>query len=118
MEFFDSGPGLAFLHCFVRAFHVGCVKIGACGLRLVCLWLEMTGLHRFVGVSFGTQQQIKRGMEAAMVAYTRTETPPMAQHMLPQETSGTLDLTQPVSSAATSSSVQVRMWKVARVILR
>jgi uncharacterized protein DUF6399 len=94
MEFCESVPGLAFLHGFVRAFHVGCVKMGVCGLRLVGLWFEMTGLHWLVGVSFGTQQQIKHGIEEAMVAYTRTETPPMAQPMPPQETTGTLDLTQ------------------------
>jgi hypothetical protein len=94
MEFCESVPGLAFLHGFVWAFQVGCVKIGVCGLRLVCLWLEMTGLHRFVGVSFGTPQQIERGMEEEMVAYTRTETLPMAQPTPPQETIGTLGLTQ------------------------
>ena len=38
VEFFESVPGLAFLHRLVLAFHVVCVEIGACGIRLVCLW--------------------------------------------------------------------------------
>ena len=37
VEFFESVPGLAFLHRLVLAFHVVFVEIGACGIRLVCL---------------------------------------------------------------------------------
>jgi len=44
--FFQSGPGLAFLHRIVIAFHVVCVEVGACGIRLVCLFLNLTGLNR------------------------------------------------------------------------
>ena len=61
-----SVPGLAFLHRLVLAFQVVFVEVGACGIRLVCLFLEMTGLHRFVGASFGTQQQINHQVEAAV----------------------------------------------------
>jgi len=34
-DFFQSGPGLAFLHRLVIAFHLVCVEVGACGIRLV-----------------------------------------------------------------------------------
>jgi DNA-binding XRE family transcriptional regulator len=37
--FFASGPGLAYLHRLVMALHVVFVEIGACGIRLVCLFL-------------------------------------------------------------------------------
>ena len=50
-EFFQSGPGLAFLHRLVMAFHLVCVGVGACGIRLVCLLLNLTGLDRFVATS-------------------------------------------------------------------
>ena len=50
------------------ALHVVFVEIGACGIRLVCLFLQMTGLNRFVGASYGTQQQVNRRVEEAMVA--------------------------------------------------
>ena len=51
-QFFQSGPGLAFLHRLVIAFHVVCVEVGACGIRLVCLFLHLTGLNRFVAASY------------------------------------------------------------------
>jgi hypothetical protein len=50
-DFFHSGPGLAFLHRIVLAFHLGCVEVGACGMRLVCLLLPLTGLDRCVAAS-------------------------------------------------------------------
>jgi Family of unknown function (DUF6399) len=93
VAFFESAPGLAALHRLVLALHVVFVEIGACGIRLVCLFLELTGLNRFVGGSFGTQQQIHRGVEEAMVAYTRTETPRLAQHMPPKAITVTQDET-------------------------
>src|SRR2546430_12789959 len=51
-DFFQSGPGLAFLHRLVIAFHLVCVEVGACGIRLVCLFLHLTGLNRFVAASY------------------------------------------------------------------
>ena len=69
VAFFQSVPGLAFLHRLVIAVHLVCVEIGACGIRLVCLMLKLTGLHRFVGASYGMQQQVNRRVEEAIVAY-------------------------------------------------
>jgi helix-turn-helix, Psq domain len=93
VEFFDSVPGLAFLHRLVMALHVVFVEIGACGIRLVCLFLQMTGLNRFVGASFGTQQQVNRHVEEAMVTYQREETARLAEHMPPQDITVTQDET-------------------------
>jgi hypothetical protein len=73
VAFFQSVPGLAFLHRLVIALHVVCIEIGACGIRLVCLLLKLTGLNRFVGASYGTQQQVNRHIEEAMVAYRQEE---------------------------------------------
>ena len=67
-DFFQSGPGLAFLHRIVIAFHLVCVEVGACGIRLVCLFLHLTGLNRFVAASHGAQQQVNLQVEQAMVA--------------------------------------------------
>ena len=88
VAFFESVPGLAFLHRLVLALHVVFVEIGACGIRLVCLLLEMTGLNRFVAASFGTQQRINLAVEEAMVAYTHTETHDLAQRMPPESDHG------------------------------
>src|SRR5499426_4293052 len=79
--FFASGPGLACLHRLVMALHVVFVAIGACGIRLICLFLQMTGLNRFVGASFGTQQQVNRRVEEAMVAYRQEESTRLGQEM-------------------------------------
>ena len=76
--FFASGPGLAYLHRLVMALHVVFVEIGACGIRLVCLFLQMTGLNRFVGASYETQQ-VNRRVEEAMVAYRQEESTRLAQ---------------------------------------
>ena len=80
-DFFQSGPGLAFLHRLVIAFHLVCVEIGACGIRLVCLFLHLTGLDRFVAASYGAQQQVNLQVEHAIVAYGRTEPPRLAKDM-------------------------------------
>ena len=80
--FFDSGPGLAYLHRLVMALHVVFVEIGACGIRLVCLFLQMTGLNRFVGASFGTQQQRQQACGGSYGGLPHEETQCLAQDML------------------------------------
>jgi hypothetical protein len=95
VAFFHSVPGLAFLHRLVIALHVVCVEIGACGIRLVCLVLELTGLNRFVGASYGTQQQVNRRVEEAIVAYRREESARLAHNMPPKDITLTQDETFP-----------------------
>jgi hypothetical protein len=68
-----SVAGLACLHRLVIAFQVVCVEVGACGMRLVCLIWVLTGRHRFVGASYGTQPQVNRSVEDAIVAYRQEE---------------------------------------------
>ena len=92
-EFFQSGPGLAFLHRLVIAFHMACVEVGACGIRLVCLFLHLTGLDCFVAASYGAQQQVNVQIEQAIVDYDQTETPRLAKDMPPKDLSVTQDET-------------------------
>ncbi len=80
-QFFQSGPGLAFVHRLVMAFHLVCVEVGACGIRLACLFLKLTGLDRFVAASYGAQQQVNLQVEEAMVDYRQTETARLAKDM-------------------------------------
>lgn len=93
VAFFQSVPGLAFLHRLVLALHLVCVEVGACGIRLVCLVLELTGLNRFVGASYGTQQQVNRRVEEAIVAYRRDESRRLAHEMPPKDITMTQDET-------------------------
>jgi hypothetical protein len=81
VAFFHSCPGLAFLHRLVLGIHLVCTEVGACGIRLVCLLLQLTGLDRFVGASYGTQQQVNRQVEEAIVAYRREESALLARDM-------------------------------------
>jgi hypothetical protein len=92
-DFFQSGPGLAFLHRLVIAFHLVCVEVGACGIRLVCLCLNLTGLNRFVAASYGAQQQVNVQVEQAMVTYGHDETVCLAKNMPPKDLTVTQDET-------------------------
>ena len=93
MAFFHSVAGLAFLHRLVLAIHLVCVEVGACGIRLVCLFLKLTGLDRFVGASYGTQQRVNRRVEEAIVAYRHAESTRLAQAMPAKEITMTQDET-------------------------
>ncbi len=92
-EFFQSGPGLAFLHRLVMGFHLVCVEVGACGIRLVCLLLNLTGLDRFVAASYGAQRQVNLQVAQAMVAYGHDETAHLAQGMPHKDLTVTQDET-------------------------
>ena len=81
VAFFHSAPGLAFLHRLVLGIHLVCTEVGACDVRLVCLLLKLTGLDRFVGASYGTQQQVNRQVEEAIVRYRQEESARLAQDM-------------------------------------
>jgi hypothetical protein len=52
-----------------------------CGIRLVCLLLNLTGLDRFVAASSGAQRQVNRQVEHAIVDYRHTETARLAKNM-------------------------------------
>ena len=80
-EFFQSGPELALLHRLVITCHLVYVEVGACGIRLVCLFLHLTGLNRFVAASYGAQQQVNIQVEHAMVTYGHDETVRLAKAM-------------------------------------
>jgi len=81
VAFFHSAPGLAFLHRLVVAIHLVCTEVGACGIRLVCLLINLSGLDRFVAASYGTQPQVNRQVEAAIVTYRQEESARLAQDM-------------------------------------
>jgi hypothetical protein len=92
-DFCQSGPGLAFLHRLVIAFHLVCVEVGAGGIRLVCLFLKLTGLNRFVAASYGAQQPVNIQVEHALVTYGRDETVRLAKDMPHKDRTVTQDET-------------------------
>ena len=94
-EFFQSGPGLAFLHRLVIAFHLAWVEVGACGIRIVCLFLNLTGLDRFVAASYGAQQHVHYQVEHAVVNYRQRETARLSKDMPHKDLTVTQDETFP-----------------------
>jgi hypothetical protein len=93
VAFFESVPGLACLHRLGLALPVVFVEVGVCGMRLVCLLLQITGLNRFVGASSGTPQQGNRHVEEAIGTYKRAATIRLAQEMPSKESPATQDET-------------------------
>src|SRR6266446_2901730 len=81
VAFFQSVAGLAFLHRLVVALHLVYTEVGACGIRLVCLFWRITGLGRFVGASYGVQQRVNGRVEEAIVAYRREESARLTHEM-------------------------------------
>ena len=85
VAFFDSAVGVAFLHRLVLAAHLVMTLVGPCGIRLVCLFLELTGLDQFVAASYGPQHQVATDLEQAVVAFGQTERHRLADGMRPKE---------------------------------
>lgn len=68
-EFFESQSGLAILHQVVIASQFVMTQVGPSGIRMVSLFLELSGLARFVASSYGSQQQVNVAMEKAIVEF-------------------------------------------------
>jgi len=85
VAFFESPVGLAFLHRLVVATHLVFTQVGPCGIRLVCQFLELSALDRFVAASYGTQQQISQKMQAEISTFAAKEQHRMAQGMSPKK---------------------------------
>lgn len=85
VAFFESPEGVAFLHRLVLAAHFVMTLLGPGGIRLVCVLLELTGLHRFVAASYGPQQHVAVALEEAVVAFGQEEGPRLAEGMAPQK---------------------------------
>lgn len=73
MAFFESPVGLELLHRVVMAAHVVITLLGGGGIRLVCQFLELSGLAAVVAPSYGVQQQVAMAIEAAVVAFGEQE---------------------------------------------
>ncbi len=71
--FVATPEGVQWLHQIVVAAHVVITLQGGAGVRLVCQFLELSGLSAFVGASYGTQQALNVALEAAVVATAREQ---------------------------------------------
>ena len=67
VEFFESPDGLAVLHRILMAAKFTIELVGNDGIRSDCLFLELSGLDKFVASSYGAQQKVSQSMEREIV---------------------------------------------------
>ena len=85
VAFFESPTGVAFLHRLVLTAHFVMTQLGPCGIRLVCLFLELSGLDRFVAASYSSHQEVSAAMEEAVVEFGKEEKRHLAAEMEPKK---------------------------------
>ena len=71
--FLSSLEGVAFLHCIQTALHLVFSFQGISGIRLICRFMELTGLNAFIGASEGSQKGVARAMEKALPLYDQEQ---------------------------------------------
>lgn len=81
IAFFESPAGEAFLHRLVLAVQFVITLLGGGGIRLVCVFLELSGLAHFVAASYGAQQKVTVAMEEAVEAFGAEERRRLAEGM-------------------------------------
>jgi hypothetical protein len=81
VTFLESPVGVAFLQRLVVAAHFVMTLVGPSGIRLVCLFLELTGLDQFVAASYGPQQKVSVAMQEAVVSFGKEERKRLSEGM-------------------------------------
>ncbi len=84
IAFFESSLGLAFIHRLCTAAHLVFVEAGACGVAMVSKFFRLSCLDRFVACSVGSQRQVNRSVQDAIVSYVTTEQPKL-QNKMPEK---------------------------------
>ena len=83
--FFRSPPGEAFLRGIVAAAFMAFHQRGACGIRLIGYFLDLSQLSRFVATSRGALQPLAARLELDLAAFDDEERPRMAKQMRPKK---------------------------------
>jgi Family of unknown function (DUF6399) len=83
-SFFRSAAGELVLRRILTAALVVFQQRGACGIRLVSEFLQLTQLDRFVASSRGALAPLAAHLESDLVAFRDCEQPPLAQQMNPR----------------------------------
>ena len=84
-DFLQSPQGVQWLHRQVLAAHVAITLLGGAGVRVVCTFLELSGLAQFVGGSYGVQQAFNAALEGAVGDYAREQRTKLAAGMAPRQ---------------------------------
>jgi hypothetical protein len=89
--FFHSPPGAACLRAIVLAAFVAFHERGACGLRLIDSFLQLSQLDRFVASSRGALQPLAAALEADLATFDDEQRPLLAKQMAPKNIAVTAD---------------------------
>jgi len=87
MAFFDTPAGVELLQRLVVAAQLVITLRGGGGVRLVCQFLELSGLSSLVGASYGAQQALNVELEAQVAAFGEAERQRLGQEMAPRRIS-------------------------------
>ncbi len=85
VAFFTSPSGVDFLHRFTVAIHFATSFLGAGGVRLVCTFLELSGLSSFIASSYGAQRKISKEMEKEIGTFGKQEEKKLSAEMEPKK---------------------------------
>lgn len=78
--FFESPQGLLLLRRIVIALHFVCGLLGACSIRVLCQFLELSGLGPFVACSHGAQHRLSLTLEDHVSRWGRDQEMFLAEH--------------------------------------
>ncbi len=77
----ETPDGVRWLHQLLLAAHFSITLQGGAGIRVVCQFLELSGLSTFVGASYGTHQRLNAALEEAVVAIAHEQRAALAEGM-------------------------------------
>jgi hypothetical protein len=81
IAFFHTPEGAQGLRRWVFAAHFVLTLLSGAGVRLVCRFLELTGLSAVVGASYGTQHRLNKALETAVGEVAQDERRRLAEGM-------------------------------------
>lgn len=85
VAFFESAAGINFLHQLMVAVTFVLTQIVGGGIRSVCLFLQLSTLDRFVGSSYGAQQDYVAQLEKTIGEFGDEERARLASGMPPKK---------------------------------
>src|SRR5205823_11544367 len=81
---FRDGRRIALLHRLLIGAHFVITLLGCGGVRLVCQFLELTGLAAYIAASYGVQQGVNVALEEAVVHYAEQQRRQLGAGMAPR----------------------------------
>jgi transposase-like protein len=83
---FTATPeGVRWLQRMLLAAQFAITLRGGAGVRVVCEFLQLSGLSAFVGASYGSQQKLNSALEKAVVALAEEQRTVLAEGMAPRQ---------------------------------